>query len=68
MQANLLLWGEHIALRCEYFLARANEGCLILSIHKSETNRSDSGCVRGVPDREMRIRPIGSRKSPALYP
>ena len=71
MQANLLLWGEHMALRCEYFLTRAKEGRLILSIHKRVTNRSDSGCVRDVPDREIRIRPIGNRKrphGPALYP
>jgi len=59
MQANLLLWGERLALHCEYFLTRANEGCLIPSIHKTVTNRSDGGYVRGVPDREMGIRPIG---------
>ena len=35
---------------------------MILSIHKRVTNRSDTDCVRDVPDREIRIRPIGNRK------
>ena len=49
MQANLLSRGEDIVLYCEYFLTVAIDACLILSIHKMVTNRSDSSCVRIVP-------------------
>jgi hypothetical protein len=67
MQPNLVLWGEDTLLRCEYFLTRAKAGCLILSIHKMETNGSNSSCFRRIPDREMSLRPRGVTRDGLKY-